>query len=324
MHHFAGGSNKYDPMQIRIYLIVAVCGICRLADGQSPSNEQFIAGLNTVRSEALRKDAGALHALNDLLERWDSLQVPPAVQQSFLVSSWYASSVQSCSEVFIQRKSDKTYGKNTMPLMVGDLAILSRNKDMAELLVEGFLTNRYPFPIDPGSAIFFEFSQYGLHDSMRIGEIGAGSGIISQVIGASYQHLEIYVNELEPKLVGYIEEKLQQTGCIRPSNRMVVVQGEKSSTKLEGKNLDLILIRDSFHHFSKKEKMLNSIAKSLHPAGRVVVVEPVLDAVSPDSLHCSKLMKKPDILKAFRNAGFELQAAIDDAGTQIFIFEKGR
>ncbi|MBK8966926.1 MAG: class I SAM-dependent methyltransferase [Saprospiraceae bacterium] len=311
-------------MQIRIYLLVAVCGICRLADAQSLSDEQLINGLNAVRSEALRKNAGALHALNGLLERWDSLQVAPAVQQGFLVSAWYAGSVQSCSEAFIHRKSDKTYGKGTMPLMVGDLAILGRNKEMAELLVEGFLTRRYPFPIDPGSAIFSEFLQYGLHDSIRIGEIGAGSGIISLVIGASYQHLEIYVNELEPKLVGYIEEKLRQTGCIRPSNHMAVVQGEKSSTKLEGKNLDLILIRDSFHHFGKKEKMLDSIAKSLHPDGRVVVVEPVLEAVSPDSIHCSKLMKKPDILKIFRKQGFVLQTETEIGGVHIFTFQKSR
>lgn len=309
-------------MQIRIYLIVAACGICRLADAQSPSNEQLIAGLNAVRSEALQKNAGSLHALNDLLERWDSLQVAPAVQQGFLVSSWYAGSVQSYSEAFIYRKSDKTYGKNTMPLMVGDLSILGRNKEMVELLAEGFLTNRYPFPIDPGSAVFSEFSQYGLHDSMRIGEIGAGSGIISLVIGASYQNMEIYVNELEPKLVGYIEEKLSQTHCILPSNRLIVVQGAESSTNLEGKNLDLILIRDSFHHFSKRKKMLDAVARSMHANGKVVVVEPILEIIPPDEDHCSKLMKKPDILKAFHKAGFVLHAVVENDGTQIFIFEK--
>ncbi len=38
-------------MQIRIFLIVAACCICRPADAQSPSDEQLIAGLNAVRKQ---------------------------------------------------------------------------------------------------------------------------------------------------------------------------------------------------------------------------------------------------------------------------------
>lgn len=85
-----------------------------------------------------------------------------------------------------------------------------------------------------------------------------------------------------------------------------LVKGQKKSTGLEGQQLDKIIIRDSFHHFKKKSKMLASIKKSLKDTGELFVVESVI-IQNNGGKNCPMAMHASDIIKTIESGGFKLE-----------------
>jgi ubiquinone/menaquinone biosynthesis C-methylase UbiE len=180
---------------------------------------------------------------------------------------------------------------------------------------------KYPFPLDEKNNLFQEFQEYGLKDNLKIGEIGAGSGLISLLMASTYDHLEIYMNELNFGLLKYMEARISQFPTLRKSNKLLVVKGSRKTTNLEGKNLDMVFMRDAFHHFSKKEAMVASIYQSLSEQGVAFVIEHVTDGMTePPS--CLLAMKKDDIIQLFEDGGFLLVGVRSNGGDYIFKFQK--
>ena len=108
---------------------------------------------------------------------------------------------------------------------------------------------------------------------------------------------------------------------LQASNKFHVIKGAKKSTNFEGNNLDVILVRDAFHHFSAKKRMLKSIKKSMHPEGRVIVSEHVIESTLPDD-RCSKIMNKADIIAAFSGQGFKLDSLVEEGEEYVFVFKR--
>ena len=102
---------------------------------------------------------------------------------------------------------------------------------------------------------------------------------------------------------------------------MSLVQGEITSTNLEGLDLDKIIIRQSFHHFSRKKEMLSSISKSLKPDGRLYVLEATKD--HPDNYCrclCDEAMRSKRIIKKITSNGFKLEEILVVGFSYLFVF----
>ena len=91
------------------------------------------------------------------------------------------------------------------------------------------------------------------------------------------------------------------------SSAFSFIKGTKSSTKLEGEELDLLIVRYTYHHFDQREKMIDSMKKSIHQNGKIYILEGVKeldndgdlckDALSMEELKSSLLDSNVQICK---------------------------
>ncbi len=148
------------------------------------------------------------------------------------------------------------------------------NDDLALMLGEGILKQKPPFTINPESTLFEELAFYKVENGMAVAEIGTGTGMFSLMLGLAYDSLTIYMNNIEINSVNFTYDRVNRCRSIRGSNKYYAVQGKKKSTALEAFKLDKVIIRNSFHHFSHKDKMLSSIKESISPGGDLYIFEP--------------------------------------------------
>ncbi|MGZ3866361.1 MAG: tetratricopeptide repeat protein [Bacteroidia bacterium] len=146
-----------------------------------------------------------------------------------------------------------------------------------------------------------------------IAEVGAGSGWNLGVLSTIYDSLTLYAEDVSKKELS--EKKFQKTISYygkrrktKQTNRFVRIMGSYTSTNLPDGIFDKILLIDAFHDFTKKDDMINDIAKKLKPDGKIYVLDgfsfPNDVQVCPDSKQ--ELTILPVELKRFENHGFYL------------------
>ena len=282
-----------------------------LAAQSSPSaNDKTVAAVATLRQEMMDNCLESTPMLRELSAQLNGKNIPDPAQSSFLLNIWKSHVVDGYPYKTLVRLAQARISRTERVELLevfteNALAAIRRNADLIDLINEGIVKKQFPYPVDQTTSLFTEFQEYGIADGMRVAEIGAGSGIISILLGTVYKNMTIYVNDLDGDFIRYLNGKIKRTRCIDPTNQMVVVKGKKKNTGLEGKALDVILIRDTFHHFSKKPEMIRSIKRSLQPGGTVVLVE-TLPELDTDSVYCGLALSKSQILELMEAGGFSL------------------
>jgi SAM-dependent methyltransferase len=139
---------------------------------------------------------------------------------------------------------------------------------------------------------------------MRVAELGAGDGTFSLMLGLAFDSLQVYVNEINPDAVKYSSMSINACESCRPTNQFYHILGRKKSTGLEGVQLDKIIIRNSFHHFSSQPTMLAAIRQSLMPDGDLYITDPTLQ---PDKKpECDKIMSLEALRAVIEANGFKI------------------
>ena len=186
-----------------------------------------------------------------------------------------------------------------------DFAQIHRDAHFIDLINWGFVSPHYPFATADIYEWQTEVNFYNIQPTDRIAEIGAGKGLFGLMLAIHYPDTEIYLNEIEPYLTQYIEEKVQSCPPKLLPVNIQVIRGRKKSTELEGMQLDKIIIRNTFHHFDKSMAMLESIRLSLAPGGQLFLLEKWAKA-EPNLTDCSALLDKSSLLDLLQSAGFQL------------------
>jgi ubiquinone/menaquinone biosynthesis C-methylase UbiE len=161
----------------------------------------------------------------------------------------------------------------------------------------------YPFTVNPKSDVFKELEFYKIAKGERIAELGAGNGTFSILLGLMSKEINITVNEIEVGFLQYIKRKLENNDGELDASKFELIEGKKSSANLPENQFDKVIIRNAFHHFSKKEKMLVSIKEALKKDGKLYLYEPVLTTGS----NCKMVMSKEDLLVEIEKGGFVLE-----------------
>jgi len=305
-------------------LLPTICYLLMLpvsAFTQKSAEEPLINVLHDLRNELFVHEKEAMQELKELVEKWDSMSVPMNEKKSFLRGVWNSYLVNGYSAKFIRKHTKKSLTRLYPSYEDRDLEVIKRNADLVDLLNEDLLKLAYPFPLDEKALLYTELLEYGLKDSMRIGEIGAGSGMVSMLIASVYDNLELYLNELDRDMVSYMNRKLEKFPKIRKSNTLHVVKGDRDGTNLEDKELDLIFMREAFHHFSDKTEMVQSIYRALDADGVVIVSEEVLD-YAVDSSKCSKALRRAEVISIFELSGFTVMDEVGNGDQYLFKFIK--
>ncbi len=104
----------------------------------------------------------------------------------------------------------------------------------------------------------------------RVADIGAGTGYftfrMSRRVGARGK---VYAVEIQQEMLDIIHKRMKQRGV----TNIDLVLGKEDDPKLPSGALDLILMVDVYHEFSRPFEMTQALVKALKPGGRLVFVE---------------------------------------------------
>jgi ubiquinone/menaquinone biosynthesis C-methylase UbiE len=113
-------------------------------------------------------------------------------------------------------------------------------------------------------------SVLNLKPGMYLGDVGAGTGFYSIRLAkwVAPQGV-VYANDIQPGML----EKLRVNAMAQNVTNIVTVVGTESDPKLPAGKLDLVLLVDVYHEFSRPQRMLDRIRDSLKPDGKLVLLE---------------------------------------------------
>ncbi len=109
-----------------------------------------------------------------------------------------------------------------------------------------------------------------LKPGMLVGDVGAGTGFysirIAKRIGPSGR---VYANDIQPQML----QRLSESAARQKVTNIETVLGTALDPKLPAGLLDLVVLVDVYHEFSRPQQMLDRIRESLKPNGRLVLLE---------------------------------------------------
>ena len=109
-----------------------------------------------------------------------------------------------------------------------------------------------------------------LKEGMVVADVGAGSGYysfrMSEKVGDKGKILAV---DIQPEMLDAIRKKAKA----KKVTNVEPVQGTEDDPKLPEGKVDLILLVDVYHEFSKPYEMTQAMVKALKPGGRLVFVE---------------------------------------------------
>jgi precorrin-6B methylase 2 len=109
-----------------------------------------------------------------------------------------------------------------------------------------------------------------LKPGMVVADVGAGTGYMSLRLARRVGPTgKVYANDLQPEMLRRLRANAQKAGI----KNIETVQGEETDPKLPRGRIDLVLLVDVYHEFSKPREMIDRIRESLKPDGRLVLLE---------------------------------------------------
>lgn len=144
---------------------------------------------------------------------------------------------------------------------------------------------------------------YNVSHGEKVAEIGAGRGLFSLLIYMSKQSNKIYLNEIGKSNINYLNTTFNFGILSEDGNdsEMIIIKGDSKNTNIP-ELVDKIIIRKSFHHFTRKSKMLTSIKGNLTEGGKLYIHESVI--TEDKSPGCKLRMTEQEIKKIVKKSGF--------------------
>lgn len=91
------------------------------------------------------------------------------------------------------------------------------------------------------------------------------------------------------------------------TSRFYFTVASDTATNLPAYTFDKIIVRETLHHFSNKDKMLRDIKTRLKPGGKLVLFEPVVPGSGEIDSPCTGLMHINELMDLMEANGFALQ-----------------
>ncbi len=110
----------------------------------------------------------------------------------------------------------------------------------------------------------------GIRPGMVVADVGAGTGYMSLRLAKRVGPAgKVYANDLQPEMLRRLRENAAKAGIAN----IETVQGEESDPRLPAARMDLVLLVDVYHEFSKPREMIDKIREAMKPNGRLVLLE---------------------------------------------------
>jgi ubiquinone/menaquinone biosynthesis C-methylase UbiE len=109
-----------------------------------------------------------------------------------------------------------------------------------------------------------------LEPGSRVADVGAGKGKFALALAERVgPEGHVYATEIDAKLRAKIERAAGDAGLAN----LTVVEALEDATGLPDGCCDAIFLRSVYHHLTKPELVLASLARALRPGGRLAVID---------------------------------------------------
>jgi ubiquinone/menaquinone biosynthesis C-methylase UbiE len=109
-----------------------------------------------------------------------------------------------------------------------------------------------------------------LEPGMVVADVGAGFGAwtvrLARVVGPAGH---VFATDIGAAQIASLKAYSATEGL----TNVTVVEGAERSTNLPAACCDAILVRDAYHHFTQPDAMVQSLAASLRPGGRLALID---------------------------------------------------
>jgi len=165
-----------------------------------------------------------------------------------------------------------------------------------------------------------------LYDALKIkpgdvvADVGAGSGYhtfrLAKAVGPKGK---VYANDIQKEMLAIIKARMEKDKV----TNVETILGTETDAKLPENKVDLILLVDVYHEFSKPYEMTESMLKALKPGGRLVFVEYRMEDPEVPIKLVHKMSQKQVIREMGNHPALKYSKTIDVLPWQhIIIFEK--
>jgi len=160
-------------------------------------------------------------------------------------------------------------------------------------------------------------AELNLKPGMRVGDVGAGTGFYSlRIAKAILPGGVVYANDIQRGML----ERLESNAAAQHLANVVTVLGTETDPRFPATiKLDLVLLVDVYHEFSRPQRMLDHIHDSLKPSGRLVLLEfRKEDPTVP--IRPEHKMSVEEVKAEVTPQGFEFEKVVDSLPWQHIIF----
>jgi ubiquinone/menaquinone biosynthesis C-methylase UbiE len=152
-----------------------------------------------------------------------------------------------------------------------------------------------------------------------VADIGAGVGYLTWRLAERVgPQGKVYANDIQAGML----KRLRDNMAARHITNVETVLGAEDDPKLPAEKIDLALLVDVYHEFSKPQEMLRKIRQSLTPDGRLVLLE--YRKEDPDvPIRPEHKMSIAGVKAEVEPEGFRLEETLDVLPRQhILVFKK--
>lgn len=261
--------------------------------------QRLINATNSMRSAILLQCPNH-NQINELTERW--YEIEPNDTIAFLCLDKISYSAQMM-EYYSLKDATKSIERNfpNSPLIQGitqeDIDVLKENKDLIAFMKKRYLHFEFPYRAVIDSFKLSEMKFIDVRPSEVVADIGSGFGEHALILSLMYPENNFIFNDITYWYYKYLTNQVTKYNSIfvTADRTVSVVKGKKKNLKLKTK-VDKIVVRNAFHHFTKKDKMLNSIKKHLNENGTVVFIEPLVGNVTSFD-ECSMKISYEEVMR---------------------------
>jgi ubiquinone/menaquinone biosynthesis C-methylase UbiE len=110
----------------------------------------------------------------------------------------------------------------------------------------------------------------GIEEGDVVADLGAGTGYFTSTLSAAVgPRGKVYAVDVEPKLL----EHLRAREDVRDRPNVTTLLAAPDDPKLPAREVDVVLVVDTWHHIDRRRAYLDKLAAALSPRGRVAIVD---------------------------------------------------
>ena len=181
-----------------------------------------------------------------------------------------------------------------------------RLMDLHFLIANGILDSKPPYNLLPSPDLWKEFAFYDIKEEMTIVDVGAGTGIISFILGGMGIVLNIILTEIDDDFLKYLASRVDFYNNPDAPAALSVVKAGQHNLGLQNTKADRVILREVFHHLSDPDHILKDVHSVLKPGGYLILAESTKELNENNPNRCNKSTTYTKIINSLNKGGFQL------------------